>query len=202
MKSDGKTALDFRLQKDAIRAFMIERRGALPEDTRRIMSKEITGYVLSIPEVMNARLVDLYIPLPGYTEVDTGYLVDELTLMGKTVAVPVVEADTLFSALYRKGNPLRRAKFGQPEPEVLVKADEKTLDVVLLPLLAYDCRGYRVGYGKGFYDRFLQRLYLEAVNPLRIGLAFSMQMIDRVPTEQWDEPLDGVVHEKGFTRFR
>jgi 5-formyltetrahydrofolate cyclo-ligase len=80
-------------------------------------------------------------------------------------------------------------------------ADESELDVVLLPLLAFDASGYRLGYGKGFYDRFLQRLSQQGRKVSRIGLSFSFQMVDEVPADQWDETLDGVVHEHGIIRF-
>jgi len=206
MKSEGWTPPGCResavaAEKEATRALMAERRGAISAECRRIMSETISAHVLSLPEVMSARLIDLYIPLPAHPEVNTWPLVEALTLLDKQLAVPVVQDQELCSALYRKGEPLRGARFGQPEPEVLVKADEAMLDVVLIPLLAFDRSGYRLGYGKGFYDRFLHRLSLEGFRPLRIGLAFSMQMIDTVPHDSWDEPLDGVVHEEGFIRF-
>jgi 5-formyltetrahydrofolate cyclo-ligase len=133
--------------------------------------------------------------------VDTTAIVEGLSAMGKVISVPVIRDGSLCSASFRQGDPLRPAQFGQPEPEIFSMADESELDVVLLPLLAFDARGYRLGYGKGFYDRFLQRLSQQGRKVCRIGLSFSLQMVEEVPADQWDETLDGVVHEQGIIRF-
>ena len=79
--------------------------------------------------------------------------------------------------------------------------DESNLDVLLMPLLAFDEKGFRIGYGKGFYDRFLHRLSRQGIAPCRIGLSFFQQKVDALPVDSWDEPLDGIVHEEGIIRF-
>jgi 5-formyltetrahydrofolate cyclo-ligase len=189
------------VQKAKMRAGMIARRELLPEITRTAMSLAIASHVVVLPEVVTASHIHLYLSIFGRTEVSTFPLIEALDAMGKLLSVPVIQKNDLISAAYRKGDPLRFAQFGQPEPVVLVEVDESHLDIVLMPLLAVDKKGYRVGYGKGFYDRFLKRLLLQRIRPFRIGLAFSLQMVDEVPTDPWDEPLDGVVHEHGIIRF-
>jgi 5-formyltetrahydrofolate cyclo-ligase len=197
----GDQKTDIAVEKAGLRAEMIARRGSIPETSRVAMSKAIAGFVTSLPEVITARSIQLYLPMPGHTEVSTLPLVDALSAMDKQLSVPVVQESDLYSAAYRKGDPLKIAAFGQPEPEAVVMVDESNLDVILIPLLAFDRRGYRIGYGKGYYDRFLHRLYSLGIRPSRIGLAFSLQMIDEVPSDPWDEPLDGAVHEHGIIRF-
>ncbi len=189
------------VKKAAMRAMMISSRRSLPEISRCGMSRMIAGYVVGMPEIVNARHIHLYLSISDKAEVSTAPLLDELAAMGKILSVPVIRKSDLLSAVFRQGEPLKAAQFGQPEPEVVALADESRLDVVLLPLLAFDRRGYRIGYGKGFYDRFLSRLAREGINPFRIGLAFSSQMVEEVPADPWDEPLDGVVHEHGIIRF-
>ncbi|NTV06114.1 MAG: 5-formyltetrahydrofolate cyclo-ligase [Chlorobiaceae bacterium] len=189
------------VEKEGVRAGMIARRGMLPEETRRAMSMVIAGYVKALPEVISARHIHVYLSIPGQAEVSTVPILEALDAMGKELSVPVIQKSDLFSAAYRKGDPVRLAQFGQPEPEAVVKVDESCLDVVLMPLVAFDRNGYRVGYGKGFYDRFLHRLLLHGIRPCRIGLAFSMQMVDAVLADPWDVPLDGAVHELGIIRF-
>jgi 5-formyltetrahydrofolate cyclo-ligase len=189
------------VEKSAIRAGMIARRCLLPEKTRAEMSIAIAGYVKTLPEVISARHIHVYLSIPEQAEVSTIPLLESLDTMGKELSVPVIHKSDLISAAYRIGDPVRFAQFGQPEPEVVVKVDESRLDVVLMPLVAFDRSGYRVGYGKGFYDRFLHRLLLQGIRPYRIGLAFSMQMVDAVLADTWDEPLDGAVHELGIIRF-
>ncbi len=73
-------------------------------------------------------------------------------------------------------------------------------EVLIVPMLAYDARGYRLGYGGGFYDRTLE--LLRARGPvLAVGFAFSAQEMDAVPTDAFDQRLDAVVTEKGVTVF-
>jgi 5-formyltetrahydrofolate cyclo-ligase len=189
------------VEKAELRTVMIARRCSLPEYVRIAMSEAIAAIVTALPEVIRARAIQLYLPMAAHAEVSTTPLVDALSAMDKQLLVPVVQQDHLVSALYRKGDILKIAEFGQPEPDVAVVIDESHLDVVLIPLLAFDRKGYRIGYGKGFYDRFLLRLSAEGIHPFRIGLAYSMQMVDEVPADPWDEPLDGVVHEHGIIRF-
>ncbi|MEI6847579.1 MAG: 5-formyltetrahydrofolate cyclo-ligase [Chlorobiaceae bacterium] len=192
---------DVAVQKAEVRKEMIARRKLIPEKTRLAMSELIAGQVLSLPEVINARNIHLYLSIPDQAEVSTAFLVDAFAAMNKQLSVPVVREINLFSVAYQKGKPLKAGNFGQPEPEAMVMVDESNLDVLLMPLVAFDRKGNRIGYGKGFYDRFLQRLYRQGIRPWCIGLAFSLQMIAKVPSDHWDEPLDGAVHEHGIMRF-
>jgi 5-formyltetrahydrofolate cyclo-ligase len=196
---DRDAALD--AEKAALRMMMKERRRSLPEQSRNAMSVAIAGYVMTLPEIINARHIHLYLSIPELAEVATSLIVDGCTIMDKQLSVPVIRNGELLSAAFRKGDALRAAQFGLPEPVALSIADESNLDVVLMPLLAFDERGYRIGYGKGFYDRFLQRLSLQGVTPCRIGLSFFLQKVETVPADSRDEPLDGVVHEHGIIRF-
>jgi 5-formyltetrahydrofolate cyclo-ligase len=188
-------------EKAALRILMIERRRSLPERSRNEMSVAIADHVTRLPEIIKARHIHLYLSISALAEVCTSPIVDGLTLMDKQLSVPVIRNGEILTAAFRKGDALRPAQFGMPEPEVLSVVDESKLDVVLIPLLAFDERGYRIGYGKGFYDRFLQRLSLRGVTPCRIGLSFLLQKVEAVPADSWDEPLDGVVHEHGMIRF-
>jgi len=189
------------LEKAALRAKMIAWRRTIPESLLNEMNIAIAGYVIGLPEIVRARHIHLYLSIHSHAEVDTDIIAETLSTMGKELSVPVIMDGKLVSAAFRQGEPLRLAKFGQPEPEVVSIVDESQLDVILIPLLAFDGRGYRLGYGKGFYDRFLHRLSQQGRNVCRIGLSFSFQMVDEVPADQWDETLDGVVHEHGIIRF-
>ena len=182
------------LEKAALRAKMIAWRRTIPESLLNEMNIAIAGYVIGLPEIVRARHIHLYLSIHSHAEVDTDIIAETLSTMGKELSVPVIMDGKLVSAAFRQGEPLRLAKFGQPEPEVVSIVDESQLDVILIPLLAFDGRGYRLGYGKGFYDRFLHRLSQQGRNVCRIGLSFSFQMVDEVPADQWDETLDGVVH--------
>ena len=190
-----------QLKKQALRARMLDLRRSIPEKTRAVMSIAISGHILGLPEIISAHSIHLYLAIPSHAEVDTAPIVEGLSRMGKELVVPVVMDGNLVSAAYKKGDPVLPAQFGQPEPEVVSVVDESLIDVVLIPLLAFDGRGYRLGYGKGLYDSFLHRLSGKGRRVCRIGLAFSQQMVDCVPADQWDAGLGAVVHENGIIRF-
>ena len=138
------------IEKKAFRAIMIARRRSITETSRIAMSRSIAGHVIGLPEVLNAFSIHLYLSIPVLAEVSTAPIIDELSVHDKKLSVPVIRNGELISAAYKKGDSLRKAQFGQPEPEVLSFVDESHLDVVLLPLLAFDEKGCRLGYGKGF----------------------------------------------------
>lgn len=113
------------------------------------------------------------------------------------VPVIVAPATPLRFAAYHAGGDLVEGAFG-----ALIPADLHYLtpQVLIVPLLAYDGRGYRLGYGGGFYDRTLQSL--RAAGPVvAIGYAFAAQEVPLVPTEATDQPLDMIVTEAGVARF-
>ncbi len=189
------------IEKKALREIMIARRRSISENSRIAMSRSIAEHVIGMPEFLNASSIHLYLSIAVLAEVSTAPIIDSKLVNNKKLSVPVIRNGNLIAAAFRKGDSLRKAQFGQFEPEVLSFVDESHLDVVLLPLLAFDEKGYRLGYGKGFYDRFLTRLSDKGVNPCRIGLSFFQQRVDELPADSWDEPLDAVVHEHGIIRY-
>ncbi|NTW82326.1 MAG: 5-formyltetrahydrofolate cyclo-ligase [Chlorobiaceae bacterium] len=180
---------------------MKKRRQLLPLPTRSEMSALIAAHAVLIQEIHDARHIHLYLSIEDHAEVLTAPVIERLEDLGKSLCVPVVSEGDLLTAAFRKGDAVKKATYGQPEPESVTVIDESLIDVVLMPLLAFDGRGYRLGYGKGYYDRFLQRLSSRGIFPLRLGLAFSMQKVEQVPNDPWDEPMHGVIHEHGFVRF-
>jgi len=129
-------------------------------------------------------------------EVDTSTIIPALLSQGKRVVVPIIEKETTSLRLSYVNDPchLVESTFRVPEPignEEPVQAMD--VDVVLVPMLAFDRAGNRLGYGAGYYDRFL------SANPgiRKIGLAFSCQEISSVPAEANDIRMDCIVTENG-----
>ena len=91
---------------------------------------------------------------------------------------------------------LKLNKFGIPEPEQIKKVFP---DIILVPLVAFDSRLYRIGYGGGYYDRYIDKLSNKK-NLLKIGIAHSCQKINRVPTNKYDKKLDIIITEKYVLR--
>lgn len=125
------------------------------------------------------------------TETDTSALIDRLLRADKRVYLPRVEGKELVAVAYGK---LRRGAYGIWEPV----GSEFTgdIDVSVIPLLAVNPRGFRVGYGGGFYDR-----YLKGKGGLRIGLGYSFQLVE-FKEDIWDAPLDFFVSESGIINLK
>ena len=133
-------------------------------------------------------------------ELDARPLIRALMAAGRRVVLPVTPPSP-GPLLFRRFTPettLKPGPMGTSEPPP--GAPQLPPTVLFLPLLAFDRGGRRLGYGGGFYDRTLQTL--RKAGPVRAyGLGFAGQEMDRVPTDALDQPLDGVVTERGFRQF-
>jgi 5-formyltetrahydrofolate cyclo-ligase len=127
------------------------------------------------------------------SEVPTAPLIQRLSKRGDRVALPRIVDGDLQARLYRPGDPVTETSFGAKEPARGSAVDPADIDLVLTPGLAFDRRGYRVGYGKGYYDRFLARAGAKAT---RLALCFALQVLEDVPTASFDLPVDVIVTEE------
>ena len=140
---------------------------------------------------------------PFRTEIDPRPLMRRLARLGATVALPATPAKgadaPLTFRLWRDADALSRGSFGVREPPPDAPVLEP--DLVLVPLLAFDRIGHRLGYGAGHFDRTLERL--RALKPVTaIGLAYAVQAVDALPYGPHDQKLDGVCSERGYTALR
>jgi 5-formyltetrahydrofolate cyclo-ligase len=140
-----------------------------------------------------ARVVLGYAPLRF--ELDPGPLLELARTRGKQVALPRVVPDTgeLSLHVYAEGDVLEESGFGVREPlAAAARLQPEQIDLVLVPGLAFDAGGYRLGYGKGFYDRLLPSLR----GAHSAGMAFELSLLPEVPREEHDIPVQRVVTEK------
>lgn len=139
-------------------------------------------------------VISAYWPLGD--EVDPRPLLLALAARGQALALPAIRAAgaPLDFRAWRPGDALQAAGFGTREP--LTEAPLVQPDLLLVPLLAFDSQGYRLGYGGGFYDRSLA-LLRRTGDILAVGLAYAAQQVAAVPREATDQPLDLVVTEAG-----
>jgi len=129
---------------------------------------------------------------PHQTELDCRPLLARACESGRTCVLPVVDSASqhLIFRQWRPGDILKTGRY-----DVLEPADDAATfrpDVVIVPLLAFDRRGYRLGYGAGFYDKTLSYLRRQGT-VLAVGYAFAVQEVENVPHDQYDEPLDWIV---------
>ena len=169
---------------------------------RQSMSCEITKKILLLEEVANSETIFIYVDFRS--EVETHILIDELLKQGKRVAVPltlVKEKKLLLVAITNVEKDLVPGYCSIPEPRVAIRESQMVvgceIETIILPGSVFDERGGRLGYGGGYYDRFMAH---EAPQAKRIGLAFDFQVVDRLVLQAHDELLDLVVTEKRTIR--
>ena len=180
--------------KRQIRREILERRDAIAEGDRVARGARAIERLLALPELAAARTVMAFWSFG--TEVPTEPLIGALHERGVTVALPRIEGRDLVVVAFGPGDPTRTTSFGAREPlgeDTILPGD---LDVVVVPGVAFDTRGRRVGYGAGFYDRLLR-----GTEAFTVGLAFDVQVVDRdLPAGSFDLPIDAVVTEERTIR--
>jgi 5-formyltetrahydrofolate cyclo-ligase len=178
------------LLKDRLRAEAFARRDALDKEWRRQAARRIAAQVLAIPELKDLQPVGGYWPIRS--EVDPRPILRGLVKRGQIAALSQILHPHLSWREWRPGDVLIKGGFGVREPGP--DAPECFPRALLVPLAAFDRARHRVGYGKGHFDRSIAELSRH--HPvLTIGLAYSIQEIDRVPAEAHDQCLDYVVTE-------
>jgi 5-formyltetrahydrofolate cyclo-ligase len=191
---DGGTAA--RARKVALRrATRAARDGLLPEERRRA-AEAVVERIRRLPELRRARVVALY--AAHGSELDLSTLTPVLRGRGVTTVLPRVEGDELRLVVTTAGTPLAVGYRGISEP--LGRAvDLAAVDAIVLPGLAFDPVGGRLGQGGGHYDRLLAASPEAAV---RIGVGYACQLVPRVPREAHDAPVDLVVTDRATFRTR
>ena len=176
--------------KDGLRLRFRAARDAVGPRARKEAAAAIARRLEGIDRYVEARRLVFYASFGS--EVETGPLMEAAQAAGRVVALPRMEGKTLVLHEHGPGDPLEPNAFGIPEPPPsapTVALD--AADVVLVPGLAFDRRGHRLGYGGGYYDRLLRT----SPHAYRIGLAYGFQLVERLPAMHHDEPLDAIVTE-------
>lgn len=152
-------------------------------------SRELCAQVIADGLWRSVGTVLLYHALAD--EVDTQVLLDSALRLGKRVLLPVVVGDDLILRRYTGSDDLQTGAYGIKEPvgDCFPQADYGQIDFVLVPGMAFDAYGHRLGRGKGYYDRLLPRLR----NAYRVGICFPFQLLDSVPSEDHDAVVSEVI---------
>jgi len=182
--------------RDRFRAY---RRG-LSEDEWAERSAAIRAQVRSLPELSAASTVHVYWPQVDHHEVDTRPLVRALNENGATVALPVVTAyppaaPEMEARRFPGAEQLTPNRWGIPEPATGRQVDPDAIDVVLVPALGAGRDGHRIGHGTGYYDAFLASVHAPTVT-----LVYEATLVDALPAEPHDQPVDVIVTESAVVR--
>ncbi|MEI6810381.1 MAG: 5-formyltetrahydrofolate cyclo-ligase [bacterium] len=182
-------------EKESLRRTIKTRRKSLGPDWMRNMSESIVATVIALDAFHKARTVACYIAMAP--EVQTATILEVCWDRGKRVCVPVWCGDgkNYRFAWLERTDTTAEGPNGIPQPETPVIADPKQIDMVIVPGLAFDAVGNRLGHGGGYYDRLLSDKNLRRA--FRVGLAFGFQLVTAVPVNRADERMNVVVTEDG-----
>ncbi len=176
--------------KALLRKQLRQERDLIPFAVRQSKSVSVARRLFDLPVLMGAKTVMGFISFAS--EVDTSLILERLLSHGKLVLVPRIDGARLYPVIYDASLELERSEYGTMEPVEKRTVPAELIDVVLVPGLGFDRRGARIGYGKGFYDKFLQTLPASTVT---IGIGFDEQIKDSLPEEDHDQRVEVVVSD-------
>lgn len=183
--------------KEQLRNEALARRDGLDKAFRQEAAEAITRQALDLPELRDVTPIGAYWPIRS--EVDPRPLMEALLERGQDVSLSQILHPHLSWRLWQPGDVLIKGGFGVREPGP--DAPEVFPKCLIVPLVAFDRRGGRIGYGKGHFDRAIAAL--EAQHPtLTIGLAYAVQEIEQVPVEDHDRLLDVIITETEIIRTK
>lgn len=168
---------------------MLERRNALLASEIAGRSKNVQQFVLGSKEFKSAKTIGAYYALGS--EVRTDIIIEQARSLGKKIALPSVEGDSLTFYELSSGKYLVKGRFGIMEPLPYRPVDR--IDLLVVPGIAFDKKGHRLGYGKGYYDKFLAMQKITS-----IGLGYSFQLVECLPTGEYDKRLNAIATEDGM----
>ena len=189
---------------DIIRERLKEKRKNLTKKQSSELSRAIFLRIIRSSWIQEHSNIGIYYALNG--EADTLKLIEFLWSNNQNAFLPVMHHNSLLFGNFAPNSDLNENTYGIPEPE-LTKENQVSaleLDMVFVPLVAFDQDGYRLGMGGGYYDRAFEKKLKDQkpTTPLLVGLAYEFQKQNNLVHEPWDVPLDMVVTEANTYKFR
>ncbi len=184
--------VNFLLQKKKIRKIIGIRRRLISNFQKLHLDILVYLNLKKFLSKLNFNTVFVYMNLPY--EVDTSRIINYLSAKGKRICVPkIVDRIRMIAGEYRKDGKLKRNRFGIVEPKETIEVNPSDIDVCIIPLLAFDQSLNRIGFGKGYYDRFLKEVEPSC---LKVGVAYHFQKVPKIFSERHDVKLDVIVTDR------
>ena len=185
-----------------LRKRILQARDRLSGNARHEKSISVVQNFWSLPERQQWSTLFIYVNFRS--EVETLDLIQRCLKHGIRVAVPLVEASAVSMIPLLIKDPEKDLVPGyynipEPDPQKTLRIEPAEIDAAVIPGSVFDIHGGRLGYGGGYYDRFLAN---KAPRAKRIGFAFELQVIDKVPVASHDQPLDILITEKRILNIR
>jgi 5-formyltetrahydrofolate cyclo-ligase len=175
-------------EKAALRKHLLEKRDSISFDLMEIHSEKIVSKLMKTKIISEAKSIGCYYSIGS--EVQTVELITRLLDEKKSVSLPVISNSAMSFRIIDGIAKLEKNEFDIPEPKDNATIQEKH-DVILVPCVGLDNEGNRVGYGQGFYDK-----YLEDNNAIKIALSYSKQIVKSIPVSDKDIKMDWIITEK------
>ena len=194
MRSSEEAPAGVSAEKALLRRSMLAQRRSLDAAWAEAASHRLQDRVMALDAWAASRRVAVYIALRG--EAGTGRLIGDCRVYGRDLAVPALRAGNGYGFVWwQDGDALESGPLGTQEPAIKRWLAPGELDVVIVPGLAYDAAGRRLGHGGGHYDRLLADGG-DAGGALRIGIGFGFQLLPQVPVDERDVCVDWIVTEE------
>lgn len=186
-------------QKNSIRAVYMEKRSSLPADVKEGYESKIASKFLNSVSYRHAQTVLCYLSTPN--EISTKQIINTALSDGKKVALPRCNvSDCTMNFHYITSiDQVEKTESGLWEPyaDLPVFSPDSSLALCIIPAVVFDRSGYRIGYGKGYYDRFLNKF-----SGSKIGLIYSDFIVDKLPKGRYDCAVDVLITEKGIQALK
>ncbi len=181
------------MNKQELRKELKSKRAAIPEERRQTYSRQICQNLLDLPMVKEADLIYAYSTIGSEVSLQT--LIEDTLMHDMMIGMPKVFGEKMDFFTIRQLSELRQGAFGILEPQAGAE-DLLTGNrgICLVPGLGFDATGGRIGYGKGYYDRYLQAF----PGLIRIGCCFEEQLVERIPKEVQDVSMDYLMTPSGL----
>ena len=180
-------------QKTALRKHLLEKRDAISAELRDILSKNIHQNLKHISSFINSQNIACYFPIGS--EVDTYAIMLDILKQNKCLLLPRVVNDNLVFYNVPNLEKLEKGNFGIMEPKDSCKKADR-IDCVLIPTVGVSKLGIRLGYGKGYYDKFLS-----STDAIKISLTYSKQIVKIIPSDSHDIKMNWVVTEDEYIKI-
>lgn len=182
------------MDKKTIRKNILTKRDLLDTSEIEAFSSNIAKTLIESNEYKNAKNIFIFVSFGS--EVDTNSIILDAFKEKKSVSIPFTYNNPrrMIASKISSLNELIEGKYGifTVDEKNLIEVPKEKIDLVVVPSVAFDRYGYRVGYGGGYYDRFLE----DIPNVIKIGIAFDLQIVDEVPKENFDISVDKIITEK------
>ena len=178
------------MEKNEIRRLMSSRKKDYTKEEIRDKSAMLMNHLEENTVFISSKTAMLYYSLPD--EVYTHEFIEKW-YKEKTIVLPVVIGDEMILKVYDGKESMKKGAYNIYEPTGTEFTDYSSIDMAIIPGVAFDAKGNRLGRGKGYYDRFLRK-----VKTFKLGICFDFQLYNDIPTDLFDIPMDDVCTENGY----